>query len=107
MGAGAPMGDGIRNRNRHVTLESNGGKKCSKEMYNETMPMSQSDLCIHTESLMEMKNMVKNKNYIITFCPIDCVTTEWRLNHFCPDCWGGNTNLTRSLAATRNISNII
>ena len=99
------MGDGIRNRNRHITPESNGGKKCSKEMYNKTM--NQSDYCVHTESPMEVKNLVKNKKYIITFCPIDCVMTEWRLTHFCPNCWGGNTTLTRSMAATSNINNII
>ena len=110
MGAGAPMGDGIRNRNRHMTPESNGGKKCSKEMYNVTM--TQSDYCIHTESPMEVKNLVKNKNYIISFCPpvdypLDCVLTEWELHHACPDCWGGDINLTRSQAAESNINNII
>ena len=100
------MGNGVRNRNRQITPESNGGKKCSKKMY-EHANMTQSDYCIHTESPMEVKNLVKNKNYIITFCPIDCVTTEWKLSHSCPDCWGGDTSLTRSLAATSNINNII
>ena len=96
------MGRGNRNRNRQITPESNGGKKCSKEMY-EPENMKQSDYCIHTESPLEVKNMVKNKNYIITFCPVDCVMTEWKLIHYCPDCWGGEYNITRSLAATSNI----
>ena len=35
---------------------------------------------------MEVKNLVKNKNYIISFCPLvdyplDCVLTEWDSEH--------------------------
>ena len=55
----------------------------------------------------EVKNLVKNKTYIITFCPVDCEMSEWRLSHFCPDCWGGDTNLNRSQASTSNINNRI
>ena len=38
---------------------------------------------------------------------VDCVMKEWRTMHECPDCWGGDTNLIRSLAATSNIKNRI
>ena len=48
----------------------------------------------------ELKDKVKNKTYIITFCPIDCVMKEWTIMSQCPDCWGGDTNLNRSLADT-------
>ena len=98
------MGAGSRNRNRHITPESNGGKKCSKEMY-EPENMKQSDYCIHIESPMEVKNLVKNKNDTIDFCPVDCVMTEWTVTHACPDCWGGDSKLNRSLASTSNINN--
>ena len=69
--------------------------------------MKQSDYCIHTESPMEVKNLVKNKTYVITFCPVDCVMSVWRTLQECPDCWGGDTKLNRSLAATSNINNRI
>ena len=38
---------------------------------------------------------------------VDCVMSEWKVSHFCPDCWGGNANQTRSRAAKSNINNII
>ena len=73
----------------------------------EPESMKQSDYCIHTESPMEVKNLVKNKTYVITFCPVDCVMSEWRTLQECPDCWGGDSKLNRSLAATGNINNRI
>ena len=69
--------------------------------------MNQWGYCIHTESPMEVKNLVKNKTYVITFCPVDCVMNEWRTMSECPDCWGGDTKPKRSLANRSNITNRI
>ena len=69
--------------------------------------MKQDDYCVHTESPREVKDLVKNKTYIITFCPVDCVMTEWSMTDTCPDCWGGDTNLNRSQAHESNINNRI
>ena len=52
----------------------------------------------------EVKNLVKNKTYIITFCPVDCEVTDWKISHTCPPCWGGDTNQNRSMANESNIN---
>jgi len=91
------LGRGDRLRHRHINPEKHGGKKCSPEMY-KPGNMMQKDYCIHKESSKELKDKVKNKTYIITFCPIDCVMGEWSKPKMCPECWGGDTNLNRTEA---------
>ena len=58
------------------------------------------------KNLMEVSNCEKEgfADNSVPDCgnKVDCVVTEWKLMHLCPDCWGGDTNLTRSLAATSN-----
>ena len=64
-------------------------------------------------NLMEISNCEKEgfADNSVPDCgsKVDCVMTEWKVIHMCPDCWGADKNITRtprSQAATGNINNI-